>query len=42
MLKPNSIPPLEKDLILGIRIDEMGVETLGKLMDGDDDMVGIP
>jgi hypothetical protein len=42
MLKPNLTPPLEEDPNVGIRIDVMGVETICKLTDGNDDMIDLP
>jgi hypothetical protein len=34
MLKPSLGPPLEEDPNVGIEMDRMGVEMLGKLADG--------
>jgi hypothetical protein len=42
MLKPRLALPPEEDLNVGIGIDGMGVETLGKLMNGNNDTPGIP
>jgi hypothetical protein len=42
MLKPKLAPPLEEDPKVGVRIDGMGVETLGKITDGYGDTIGVP
>jgi hypothetical protein len=42
MLKPKLAPPLEKIQRWASKIDGMGVEMLGILMDGNDDTTNIP
>jgi hypothetical protein len=41
VLKPRLEPPLEEYPKVGVGIDRMGVEALGKLTYGDDDMIDI-
>jgi hypothetical protein len=42
MLKPRLDPPLEEDPDVGIKMDGMGIGMLGRLMDGKEDMTGVP
>jgi len=42
MLKPSLSPPPAKDLEARIRMNGMGVGTLGILMDGKEDTVDVP
>ena len=41
-LKPRLSLPPEEDPNMGIGMDGMGVGMLGKLTDGNDDIIGIP
>jgi hypothetical protein len=41
MLKPNLIPPLEEYPKVVVGIDGVGVETSGKLIDGDEDTASV-
>jgi hypothetical protein len=42
MLKLRLGPPLEEDMNMDIKMDGMGVGTLGRLMDGNEDTVMSP
>jgi hypothetical protein len=42
MLKRRLTPPLEEDPKVGIGIYDLGVEKLGKLTNGKDDLTGVP
>jgi hypothetical protein len=42
MMKPRLDPPLEKNPVVGIRMDGMGMIMLGRLVDGKKDTTSVP